>query len=61
MARKKKSKKLPIFIPLFSNGNKLNSALVSETFINNERFYVKDVYGMVFRIEEKTYKLLKED
>ena len=61
MSRKRKVKKVPTFISLFGRDNKLNSSLIEEVFPNNDRFYVKDIYGMTFRIDEKTYKLLKEE
>lgn len=61
MSRKNKIKTIPDFIPLFGKDNKLNSGLVSDTFINEGKFYVRDVYGMVFRVDEKTYKLFKEE
>lgn len=61
MSRKRKIKRIPDFIPLYGRDNKLNSKLVADTLTNEDRFYVKDVYGMVFRIDEKTYKLLREE
>lgn len=61
MSRKRKSKTIPDFISLFGRDNKLNSKLVAGTLTNEGRFYVKDVYGMIFRVDEKTYKLFKEE
>jgi len=61
MSRKRKTKRIPDFISLYGRDNKLNSKLVAETLTNEDRFYVKDVYGMIFRIDEKTYKLLREE
>lgn len=61
MSRKRKIKRIPDFISLYGRDNKLNSKLVADTLTNEDRFYVKDVYGMVFRIDEKTYKLLREE
>ena len=57
----KKAKKIPTFIPLFGRDNKLNSRLIKEVFINEDKYYVRDIYDMSFRIDEKTYKLLKEE
>jgi len=58
---RKKINTIPDFISLIGKDNKLNSSLVEDTLINNDRFYVKDIYGMIFRIDEKTYKLLREE
>ena len=61
MSRKSKSRKIPDFIPLYGRDNKLNFDLVDITLTNEGKFYVKDVYGVIFRIDEKTYKLLREE
>lgn len=61
MSKKRNDNKIPGFIPLFGKENKLNSNLIDTTLINEDRFYVKDIYGGIFRIDEKTYKLLRKE